>query len=148
MRWRAIETTHNRTKHIYIFVVHLSISLVPCFLFFVVLQIWRLRSTRLQGRSGRLGAANRRRVLRRGPSRVTGASGLKSACRTVLRIALPAGLPRRELRSISLGAAGTRERVRVSTHFLATPLGTKALNSLRPVLSTRKSSSSCCNLRR
>ena len=47
---------------------------------------------------------------------------------TVLRIALEAGLPRGELRSISPGTAGTRGRVRVTRFerntLLATPLGT------------------------
>ena len=52
-----------------------------------------------------------------------------------MRIALPAGLPRRELRSISLGAAGTRGRVRVSTHFLATPLGTFDPSSSSSIMS-------------
>jgi len=41
-----------------------------------------------------------------------------------LRTALPASLPRRVLPRIALGVEGTRLRVRVRTHFLATPLGT------------------------
>ena len=49
----------------------------------------------------------------------------KSARRIVLRTALPAGLLRRELRCITPDVEGTRLHVRVRTHFLATPLGTK-----------------------
>ncbi|KAK1668214.1 hypothetical protein QYE76_056373 [Lolium multiflorum] len=56
------------------------------------------------------------------PGRV-GFRVLKRARRIVLCIALPASLPRRVLPRIALGVEGTRRRVRVRTHFLATPLG-------------------------
>ena len=70
----------------------------------------------------------------------------------VLRIALEVGLPRCELRSISLGAAGTHRRVRVTRSSVNTlfsdSAGDEALNGLRPVLATKRSSSRVFTLRR
>ena len=70
----------------------------------------------------------------------------------VLRIALEVGLPRCELRSISLGAADTHRRVRVTPSSVNTlfgdSAGDEALNGLQPVLATKRSSSRVCNLQR
>ena len=51
---------------------------------------------------------------------------LKRARRIVLRIALEVGLPRCELRSISLGAVGTHRRVRVTRSSVNTLFGDSA----------------------
>ena len=126
--------------------------LVSFFSFFVVLQDWRLRIHEA------LGAVRPTSSSQSLPRALTGSlpgeRGVWSQKRrlAVLRIALEVGLPRCELRSISLGAAGTHRRVRVTRSSVNTlfgdSAGDEALNGLRPVLATKRSSSSCRNLQR
>ena len=126
--------------------------LVSFFSSFVVLQDWRLRIHEA------LGAVRPTSSSQSSPRALTGSlpgeRGVWSQKRrlAVLRIALEVGLPRCELRSISLGAAGTHRRVRVTRSSVNTlfgdSAGDEALNGLQPVLATKRSSSSCCNLQR
>jgi len=88
--------------------------LVSFFSFFVVLQDWRLRIHEA------LGAVRPTSSSQSSPRALTGSlsgeRGVWSQKRrlAVLRIALEVGLPRCELRCISLGSAGTHRRVRVT----------------------------------
>ena len=126
--------------------------LVSFFSFFVVLQDWRLRIHEA------LGAVRPTSSSQSSPRALTGSlpgeRGVWSQKRrlAVLRIALEVGLPRCELRSISLGAAGTHRRVRVTRSSVNTlfgdSAGDEALNGLQPVLATKRSSSRVCNLQR
>ena len=126
--------------------------LVSFFSFFVVLQDWRLRIHEA------LGAVRPTSSSQSSPRALTGSlpgeRGVWSQKRrlAVLRIALEVGLPRCELRSISLGAAGTHRRVRVTRSSINTLFGNsaweEASNGLRPVLATKRSSSRVCSLQR
>ena len=95
-------------------------SLVSFFSFFVVLQDWRLRIHEA------LGAVRPTSSSQSSPRALTGSlpgeRGVWSQKRrlAVLRIALEVGLLRCELRSISLGAAGTHRRVRVTRSSINT----------------------------
>ena len=126
--------------------------LVSFFSFFVVLQDWRLRIHEA------LGAVRPTSSSQSSPRALTGSlpgeRGVWSQKRrlAVLRIALEVGLPRCELRIISLGAAGTHRRVRVTRSSVNTLFGDSAgdaaLHGLRPILATKGSSSRVCNLQR
>ncbi len=70
------------------------------------------------------------------PGRV-GFRVLKSTRRIACVPRFRTGLLRHELRCITLGVGGTRWRVRVRTHFLATPLGTKLWTVSSPFLLRR-----------
>ena len=100
--------------------------LVSFFSFFVVLQDWRLRIHEA------LGAVRPTSSSQSSPRALTGSlpgeRGVWSQKRrlAVLRIALEVGLPRCELRSISLGAAGTHRRVRVTRSSVNTLFGDSA----------------------
>ena len=121
---------NNNTQSIYQYIIfYLYLYLLPCsssFSFFVrssSLQGGEPRGSRgVQADLGQPIAAARPDGV---PHGRVGFRVIKSICRIVLCTALPAGLLRRELRCITLGVGGTWWRVRVRTHFLATPLGKK-----------------------
>ena len=126
--------------------------LVSFFSFFVVLQDWRLRIHEALGAVRPTSSSQS--SLRALTGSLPGERGVLSQKRrlVVLCIALEVGLPRCELRSISLGAAGTHRRVRVTRSSVNTlfgdSAGDEALNGLRPVLAMKRSSSRVCNLQR
>ena len=126
--------------------------LVSFFSFFVVLQDWRLRIHEALGAVRPTSSSQS--SLRGLTGSLPGERGIWSQKRrlAVLRIALEVGLPRCELRSISLGAAGTHRRVRVTRSSVNTlfgdSAGEKVLNGLRSILATKGSSSRVCNLQR
>ena len=109
---RLIDPTPIEQTHLQLFHVHQHFIPLPC-IFLLVLR----RSSRLEAatpRGSRGGQADLGQPIAAAspdgvPPRRAGFRVYKSARRTVLRIVLPVSLPRSELRSISLGAAGTRD---------------------------------------